>query len=443
MSAIAQVLHDRGEAVSGSDRQDSDTVRRLQAEGIRVSIGHSTENVNGADVVVYSAAIPEDNPEMVEARRRGLPLLERPQMLGKLMEPYKHRVAVSGTHGKTTTTSMISAILDRARVDATSLIGGDLAVLGGNARLGAGSVIVVEACEAFGSFLHLGSSIAVITNIDADHLDYYGTIENVEQSFRQFIERVDSDGTVIACWDDARVRRVVEGCGRTVISFGLSDSPDVLAADVDVSTPRPCYTLVRGGQSLGRIELGVPGEQNVVDSLAAAAVALELGARVDDIQDALADFRGAARRFDILYNDRGMMVVDDYAHHPAEIAATLNAAGSYGRRIIAVFQPHLYSRTRAFASEFAEALAIADEVIVTAIYAAREKPMEGVSGESIVEAMHRGGFTAARYAPDKDALPDELTREMREGDMALILGAGDIRQVAEKLAGMMSDGGGQ
>jgi len=438
MSAIAQILHERGETITGSDRQESEITQRLRSVGISVSIGHSAENVNGADVVVYSAAIPADNPEMVRARERGIPLLERPVMLGRVMEPYMHRVAVTGTHGKTTTTSMIGTILDRAQIDATILVGGDVGALGGNARSGSSSIVVTEACEAFGSFLNLYPSLAVITNIDADHLDHYGTIESVEDGFRQFTGNVDKDGCIIACWDDERVRAVLSGSSRKVITFGLSGSPDYLAANVDTSKPEACYTLVKRGEELGEVCVGVPGEHNIVDSLAAAATAFELGVDFEHIREGLRDFKGAVRRFDILYNERDVMVVDDYAHHPAEIEATLKAARSaYNKRIIAVFQPHTYSRTQAHLQGFAEALSLADEVIITPIYAAREKPIEGVSAERIVDEMRRRGFKNARYEADKDFLPEKLASTVKSGDMALILGAGDIRRVAEDLAEMI------
>lgn len=362
-------------------------------------------------------------------------------MLGRLIEPYKHRVAVSGTHGKTTTTSMISSILDRARLDATVLIGADVQSMGGNARLGAGSIVVAEACEAFESFLHLWPSIAVITNIDADHMEYYGTIERIESSFRQFVGQIDEDGCVVACWDDERVRRVVDGCNRRIISYGLTGAPHVFADSVDVSTPHPTYTLVVDGAALGQVRVGVPGEQNVAASLAAAAVALELGADFEHISSALADFRGASRRFDVLYDRGGVMVVDDYAHHPAELRATLKGVrNAYPqRRIIAVFQPHLFSRTRIFLNEFADALCAADEVIVTSIYASREKPIDGVSGEQIVMKMKSSGFDNVRYEPDKGKLPAQLEQEITDGDLVLVMGAGDIRTVGESLAALLQD----
>ena len=440
MSAIAQILRDRGETVSGSDRQESETTRRLSASGIGVHIGHDGGNINGADVVVYSAAIPPDNPEIQAARERGIPVLERPAMLGEIMKPYRHRVAVSGTHGKTTTTSMLNCILEEAALDATALIGGDLKTLGGNAKLGRGSIIITEACEAFESFLHLHPSIAVITNIDADHLDYYGTIEDIQESFKQFLTQVDPDGCVIACSDDPRVRTVAEGCGRRVVWFGLSGSPDVGADDVDISNPEPTFTLVRNGSELGQVSLGVPGKQNIVDALAAAAAAFELGAGFDDISAALRGFRGASRRFEIMYDNHGVMVVDDYAHHPVEIKATLaSARAAYEKRLIAVFQPHLYSRTRIFLNDFADALSIADQVMVAPIYASRERPQEGVSAEAIVKRMEEFGFANAAYAPDKDLIARDLASRIGEGDMVIVLGAGDIRTVSEELASLLSE----
>ena len=437
MSAIAWILHERGESVSGSDRQESDTILRLRAVGITVSVGHAADNVRGADLVVYSAAIPPDNPELVEARRRGIEAIERPEMLGRIMEPYRHRIAISGTHGKTTTTSMLGVILDRAHFDASVLIGGEVKLLGGNARLGNGSTIVTEACEAFGSFLHLWPSIAVITNIDADHLDHYGTVEAVEDGFRKFVRQIDMDGCVIGCADDPRTVAVLHGCGRRVIRFGFEESADVRAVDVDVSNPHPTYTLTRNGAALGTVELNVPGEKNVVDSLAAAAAAFELGLSFEDIQAGLAEFNGAGRRFEILYDEGGVMIVDDYAHHPAEVRATLIAARAYSKRVVAVFQPHLYSRTKAFVGDFADALMLADEVIVTSIYAAREKPMDGVSAELIVSEMLKNGCSNVRYAPDMERIAGELIDKIKSGDMVLVIGAGDIVRVGEELACML------
>lgn len=441
MSAIAQILHDRGESVTGSDREENDAVRRLRAAGVKVTIGHGAQNIDSAQVVVYSAAVQNDNPELVEARNRGIETIERPEMLGRIMEPYKQRVAISGTHGKTTTTSMLSVILDRAGRDATTLIGGDVKLLGGNARLGSGQTIITEACEAFASFLHLHPSITAITNIDADHLDFYGTIERVEDSFRQFVSQVDTDGCVIACADDPRVRKVLKGCGRRVIWFGLKDSPDVLGCNLDVSKPHPTFTLTHNGQALGSIQLQVPGKHNVMNALAAAAVAFELGVGYEAIHNGLADFQGAGRRFEILFEDDGIIVVDDYAHHPVELKATLTSAKSYGKRVLAIFQPHLYSRTQIFADDFADALAQADEVIVSAIYAAREKPIEGVSAQMIVDKVKAKGFGNIRYIADKATIAAEVVSGLKEGDMVMVIGAGDIREVGDELALMLRERG--
>ncbi len=449
MSAIALMLKDLGHTVSGSDRQESGTTARLREQGVRVVVGHDAVNVDGADAVIYTAAIPSDNSEIVASRDKGIPLIERPEMLGKLMQAYDQRVAISGTHGKTTTTSMVASILDHAGLDPTVLVGTDR----NNLRRGGQSIIVTEACEAFSSFLHLKSSIAAITNIDLDHVDHYGTIERIEEAFAEFGELVDPDGCIIANWDDERVRRVYSSSTRRVVRFGLGEENDIRATNVDLSNPNPSYTLVRNGVELGEIRLSIPGEQNVIDSLAAAAVAFELivvsatpcpetsSSELRDkvsrsnafaaIRDGLAAFRGAARRWEVLFDQNDIMVVDDYAHHPAEVAATLKGArAAYpSKRIKAVFQPHLYSRTKHFEADFADALSLAHEVIVTSIYAAREQPMDGVSGESIAERI-----SGATYWPDKTTLAARLAASANSGDLILVLGAGDIRQVGEELA---------
>lgn len=437
MSGIAHILHGRGDVVTGSDRQDSAALDKLRAEGIKVTVGHEAASVHGADVVVYSAAISQDNPEIVEARRLEIPTIERSIMLGRLMEPYRHRISVSGTHGKTTTTSMIDSIFESSGLDATTLIGGNLASLGGNARLGGNSVILTEACEAFASFLQLYSSIAVVTNIEPEHLDYYATAENVEKAFRQFIEQVDADGCVIANWDDPTVRRVCEGHDRRIVRFGFQDQVDWQAIDIDISTPEPSFTLIHQGNPLGRVQIRVPGMHNIANSLAAAAVAHEMGASFDAIAEGLRSFRGTGRRFEVLYYGDAM-VVDDYAHHPSEIKATLTAAkAAYDRRIIAVYQPHLYSRTQAFQNEIADALSMADEVVVAPIYGAREEPLEGVNSEIIVALMKQSGFADVRHVADKDAIVDQLAASIDQNDMVIVLGAGDIRQVSERLAELL------
>lgn len=436
MSAIARVMHHRGVRVSGSDQRRSVTTDRLAAEGIAVTLGHEAANVNGASLVVYSAAVPQDNSEIESARRRGIPTIDRAEMLGRLMAPYRHRVAITGTHGKTTTTSMTGLVLAGAGLDPTVLIGGDLAALGGNTRIGGELLFVAEACEAFDSFLRLHPSIAVITNIDADHLDFHGTLEKIIDSFGRFVHQVDEDGCVIACMDDANVRLVLEGLNRRVVGYSVDGEGDILAVNVSVDTPQASYDLVRNGSVMGRVTLGVPGVQNVADSLAAAAVGFEFGASFEAIRDALAGFTGTGRRFETLGIVDDIMVVDDYAHHPREIEATLTAARSgWKRRIVAVFQPHLYSRTRIFARDFAESLSIADMVVVTDIYAAREKPIEGVAATKVSNAIEG---TEVHYVPDKSEIVDLLRSKVSPGDMVITLGAGDIRTVGEDLVAALS-----
>ena len=436
MSAIAQVMHVRGAQVSGSDQKRSPTTDRLAAEGITVAIGHDPAHVAGASLVVYSAAVPEDNPELLAARQQSIETVGRAQMLGRLMAPYTHRVAVTGTHGKTTTTSMVGVVLSQARLDPTVLIGGDLEVLGGNARVGGESLFVTEACEAFNSFLELYPSVAVITNIDADHLDYHGNLENIVQSFERFVRQVDEDGCVIGCVDDPNVRRVLAGLSKRVGSYSANGVGDLCAARVSVDSPRASYELIRRGETLGRIRLGVPGLHNVANSLAAAAVGFEFGASFDAVRDALGAFEGTGRRFETVGIVDDVMVVDDYAHHPREIQSTLAAARSgWKRRLIAVFQPHLYSRTQLFAAEFAESLSAADIAVVTDIYAAREAPIDGVTAALISNAITR---TEAHCIPDKSEIAEFLLPNLRPGDMVITLGAGDIRTVAEDLIALLS-----
>ena len=441
MSAIARVLQCQGHKVTGSDRSESQSTRKLQDQGICVKIGHDAANIIDSDIVVYSAAIPDDNPELAAAREQGIETVERSEMLGRLMREYPIRIAVSGTHGKTSTTAMIDQILHRAGLNPTSLIGSDIAELNGNARCGGKEIFVTEACEAFGSFLHLDPTIAVITNIDADHLDYYGDLEHVEEAFKQFAERVDPNGIVIVCSDNPRTQAAVAGSGRRMLTYGVQGRPDYLANFVSVTEVHPSYNLLRVGLEMGSIRLKVPGEHNVLNSLAAAAVAAHLGVDMSSIQSALLDFKGAERRFEVVYDNDGIMVIDDYAHHPAEIKATLSGAKSgYQKRVLAIFQPHLYSRTELMLDEFALALTLADEVIVIPAYAAREKPEDGVDGDSIVAKMLEGGYKAVEYVANQSELAGIVRKRLKEGTMALFMGAGDIGLISRELAADLSGG---
>ena len=442
MSGLAVVLSGHGATVTGSDQRESDTTRRLRDLGIKVEIGHRRENLPDVDLVVVSAAVPTDNPEVVAAAERRVPVIPRAEMLGRLMSSYKHRIAVAGTHGKTTTTSMTALVLIEAGLDPTVLVGGDLDEINGNARLGRSDVVVAEACEAFSSFLHLRPSVAVITNVDADHLEHHGSLENIKDAFRRFLGQVDRGGCVIACGDDGQTRNTLSSLGEAqfrLVTYGAGEDVDLRAVDIDVDSPRASFSCCYRGEHLGRMSLGAPGMQNVLNALAAAAVGIEQGVDFAAVQRALARYTGAARRFEILGEAAGVMVVDDYAHHPTEIAATLAAARrGWRRRVVAVFQPHLYSRTRFLLNSFAESLADADRVIVTDIYAAREKPIDGVSAEQIVEAVNSNGLKRAEYIADKTQVAAHVLPDLRADDMVIVMGAGDIRVVGEQILGELS-----
>jgi len=441
MSGMARVLARQGVAVTGSDVRESATLAALRREGgIRAEAGHAARHLNGATLVVASAAVKKDNPELVAARERGLPIISRAEMLGRLMARYPRSVAVSGTHGKTTTTGMIAMILDAAGVDPTVLIGGDLPAYGGNARLGGGDVFLAEACEAYDSFLDLDPAIAVITNIEADHLDYYGDLPNILRSFGQFLSQVT--GTAILPGFDANARGLIARLRAApdaprVVTFAPAGDVSLRADDLDADSPAPSYDAVWHGETLGRVTLGVPGMHNVANSLAAVAAALTLDIPFGAISGGLRSFTGTGRRFERLgETDGGVLVVDDYAHHPTEIRATLAAARrAYpGRRIVAVFQPHLPSRTRDFRAEFADSFADADRVVLTDIFLARESPLEGVTGAALAAlTADRRGADHVTYVADKAALPSRLAEMVQPGDLVLTLGAGDIRAAGEGL----------
>jgi len=441
MSGMARVLARQGVAVTGSDLRESATLDALRREGgIRAEAGHEARHLNGATLVVASAAVKKDNPELVAARERGLPIISRAEMLGRLMARYPRSVAVSGTHGKTTTTGMIAMILEADGLDPTVLIGGDLPAYGGNARLGGGDVFLAEACEAYDSFLDLDPAVAVITNVEADHLDYYGDLPNILRSFHKFLSQVTD--TVILPGSDANARDLIahlraDPAAPRVVTFALDGDVSLRTDKLDADCPAPSYDAVWMGETLGRVTLAVPGMHNVANSLAAVAVGLTLGVPFSAIAEGLRLFVGTGRRFERLgETDGGVLVVDDYAHHPTEIRATLAAARrAYpGRRIVAVFQPHLPSRTRDFRTEFAESFADADWVVLTDIFLARESPLEGVTGAALAAlTADRRGADHVTYVADKAALPSRLAEMVQPGDLVLTLGAGDIRAAGEGL----------
>ena len=441
MSGMARVLARQGVQITGSDARESATLESLRQESdIRAEAGHAPGNLNGATLVVASAAIKKDNPEIVAARARDLPVISRAEMLGRLMTRYSRSVAISGTHGKTTTTGMTAMILEAAALDPTVLIGGDLPAYGGNARLGGSDVFLAEACEAYDSFLDLDPAITAVTNIEADHLDYYGDLANVLRSFQKFLSQ--TTGTVILPGFDDNARSLMEPLqaapnAPALVTFGLDGDVTLWAEALDADGPMPSYTLVWRGESLGRVTLAVPGLHNVLNSLAAAAVGLTLGVPFAAVASGLAAFAGTGRRFERLGETAcGVSVVDDYAHHPTEIRATLAAARRAfpGRRLVAVFQPHLPSRTRDFKTQFAESFSDADHVVLTDIFLAREQPLEGVTGAGLAAlTAERRGVDYVTYVADKAALPARLCEIVQPGDVLLTLGAGDIRTAGEGL----------
>jgi UDP-N-acetylmuramate--alanine ligase len=438
VSGLAVVMARMGYQVSGSDLKPGAIVEKLKADGVAVFTGHDAEYAVGADLVVASAAVPEDNPEIVWARKSGVPVISRAEMLGWLMA-MKFGIAIAGTHGKTTTTSMVALVLETAGQDPTVLIGGDLDKLNGNAKLGLSRYLVAEACEAFRSFLELSPMMAVVTNIEADHLDCYGTLEGVIEGFRQFMARIRDGGIAILCVDCPNVRSVVSDVKQRVVTYGLSDDADCRGCDVDVSTPEPSFKVMCEGRELGKFELRVPGMHNVRNALAAIAVGCELGIDADTIRKALLEFRGAGRRFEVLGTAGGVTVVDDYAHHPTEIKAAIEAAKTRARRVLAVFQPHLYSRTHALAEGFAENLRLADVVILTEIYPAREKPIPGVTAGMISDLINADEPGKARFVPDKADVAGKVMRLLQPGDLVLVMGAGDIRPSGEEILALLRE----
>ena len=439
MSGLARVLARQGTAVTGSDLRESPTLAALRREsGIRADAGHQAANLNGATLVVASAAVKKDNPEIAAARERGIPVISRAEMLGRLMAGYSRSVAITGTHGKTTTTGMTALVLEAGNLDPTVLIGGDLPAYGGNARLGGSDVFLAEACEAYDSFLDLDPKIAVVTNIEADHLDYYGDLANVLRSFRKFLSQVT--GTAIVLGTDLNIQAVIKEMHGAkpmpeIVTYAADADVTLSARDIMINSATPSYTALWHGTPLGRVELQVPGLHTVTNSLAAAAVGLTLGVPFEQIAAGLAGFTGTGRRFERLgATASDVLVIDDYAHHPTEIRATLAAARrAYGdRRIVAVFQPHLPSRTRDFKTEFAESFFDADHVVLTDIFLAREQPMDGVTGAGLAAlTADRRGADHVTYVADKSMLPARLAEIVRPGDLVLTLGAGDIRSAGE------------
>jgi len=442
MSGIAEVLANLGFRVTGSDQKKSEVTARLEALKVEVTEGHAAENVGDAHVVVRSTAVREDNPEIIEARRRSIPVIPRAEMLAELMRMKLYTVACAGSHGKTTTTSMVATVLGVAGLDPTFVVGGIVRSYRSNARLGKSELMVVEADESDRSFLMLTPMIAVVTNIDREHMDYYHDMEDVRRCFADFVNKVPFYGAAVLCLDDPHVQAVIPKVERRRITYGMSAQADVSAHEITYDHSfGSTFTVLSGVNVLGKVTLRVPGKHNVYNSLAAIAVGLELDVPFDTIAHALGEFSGAERRFQFKGEEKGVTVVDDYGHHPTEVKATLSAAriGAPNRRIVVLFQPHRYSRTADLMDEFASAFNNADVLLVTDIYAASETPIEGINAEVLTGRIKSYGHKNAEFIGALEGAAENLHKIVREGDLVITLGAGSVHRSGDQLLELLRD----
>ncbi|MBI5235339.1 MAG: UDP-N-acetylmuramate--L-alanine ligase [Deltaproteobacteria bacterium] len=438
MNGIAEVLINMGYEVSGSDLASTDVTRRLGSLGAVIRAGHKAENVVGAQCVVYSSAVKKDNPEMIEASARQIPVIPRAEMLAELMR-LKYGVAIAGTHGKTTTTSMVSAILASAGMDPTIVTGGKLNSLGANARLGTGDFLVAEADESDGSFLKLTPTIAVVTNIDREHMDHWATMDEVRLAYLSFINKVPFYGCAVLCLDHPVIQGLIPAITRRFLTYGLTAQSDTNARRMRFDGMKTAFEVWQGRGLLGEITLNLPGEHNVYNALAALSVGRELEIDFGHIKAGLEGFTGVERRFHVRGVARGITVVDDYGHHPEEIKAALRAAklGFSGNRVVVVFQPHRYTRTKDLFKEFLSAFNDADKLILTEVYAAGEDKIIGATGEALYDGIRAYGHKDASYVPDTSALADHLSKVSLEGDLVITLGAGDVWKAGVKLLDLL------
>ena len=434
ISGMAELLHILGFKISGSDLHRSEITDKLEQAGIRFYEGHHPDNINDCDMVVYSSAVRPDNPEIEAAHSRSIPVIRRAEMLGELLKVAETSIAVAGTHGKTTTSSLIGAMLTNARRDPTMVIGGIVRSLATNARRGQGDIIVVEADEFDRSFLSLRPTVAVITNLDLEHLDCYENLDELSQAFVSFANAVPFYGRVVVCLDEPSIQALLPRLQRPVTTYGLAPQADVRARKAVYHETSVEFELVVPGEEPVQVQLQVPGEHNVKNALAAVAVGLELEVPLAEAIPGLAQFTGVNRRFEITETIGDVIFVDDYAHHPREVAAVLQAARQgWDRRLVAVFQPHLYTRTRDFHEDFARSFLAADVLVVTDIYPAREDPIEGITGELIANDAVCFGHKQVTYAPDKKDLPVTVAGLIKAGDMVITMGAGDITEYNQKI----------
>ena len=434
MSGIAEILLNLGYRVTGSDQKRNDAVERLATLGAKVFIGHRAEHVEGAHVVVYSSAVSRENVEVQAARQHQIPTIPRAEMLAELMR-LKYGIAVAGTHGKTTTTSMIGAVLAEGRLDPTIVVGGRVSSLGSNARLGGGEFLVAEADESDGSFLKLAPTIAVVTTVDAEHLDHYGSLDAIRDAFVAFVNKVPFYGSAVLCLDQPNIQRLIPRIEKRIITYGLESAADLVARRPHLQGMTSRFEVVERGAVLGECRLQIPGRHNILNALATIGVGLDLEIPFTTIQRALEGFSGVQRRFQIVGRSRGVTVVDDYGHHPAEIRATLAAAkAGFDCRIVTVFQPHRYTRTLHLRQEFLTAFNQADALVVMDIYAAGEPAIPGVTAEDLAEGIRSHGHRDVTYlGSDRARIVQHLADTVRSGDLVITLGAGDVSQLGSEL----------
>lgn len=434
MSGIAEVLHNLGYEITGSDIKESETTNRLKNLGIKIFIGHNRENINNAHVVVTSSAVSTNNPEVLEAKKRSIPVIPRAEMLAELGR-LKYGILVAGAHGKTTTTSLIATIVGEGGLDPTVVIGGKLKSMGSNAKLGQGDYLVAEADESDGSFLKLNPTIAVITNIDKEHLDFFKDIQQLKAAFLSFINKIPFYGIAVVCLENEHLPEIIPYIQRKFITYGFSEAADVYARDIKHAGAKMTFEAVYKGKSIGIFVLPIPGRHNVLNSIAAIAVAIELQVPIDVIKKGLANFSGIQRRFELKGDVKGIKIFDDYGHHPSEVKATLKAARECfnGSRLFVLFQPHRYTRTRDLMDEFAASFSNADKLFLMDIYPASERPIEGISSEVLAQRIRDTGFDNLTYIPDRKEMMEKIAYEMKQGDVLITLGAGDVYKMGEEI----------
>ncbi len=434
MSGIAEVLINMGVKVSGSDLADTQTTRRLASLGAVITTGHNSENIKGSEVVVYSSAISEKNPEMIAAAAARVPLIPRAEMLAELMR-LKFGIAVAGSHGKTTTSSMIASVLSHCGADPTIVVGGKLRTIDSNAHLGTGQFMVVEADESDGSFDKLSPVVTVLTNIDREHLDYYGGMDALELAFSGFLHKIPFYGLAVTCADCPRTAKISRKFNKKTLTYGISAPADLMAENIRFGQLGTLFEVIYGGYLLGEVKLQTLGAHNALNSLAAVAVGMEFGYSFEKIKQGLANFEGTERRLQLKSEKKGIMIIDDYGHHPSELEVTIEALrAAFSREPILLFQPHRFSRTKLLYNDFVRVLGKIKHPYILDIYPAGEKPVEGISSEKLVKDIKKAGNTNVRYVDDPDAFVDSMGRELTEGDILLTSGAGNVWKYGDRIA---------